>query len=444
LEELERRDVPSGGPLQPYGGPIIPHVQISALFLGQEWQTDSQLNSYGRSLLQYLQFLPQSSYMTQLLGPYGVGLGSLTSTNIYFPNPPSTLKDQQIENVLANGIIPGYIPGPNPDRFYIVFVPPGVNVIMQNGEVAGQNQKALAYHYGFVLGNNQIRYAVIPVDTDANLNAFQTATVAISHELSEGVTDPWHTAWHTQSGDEIGDLAAGFGAFYNGYLVQAEWSNALNGPAIPAGTQLVTWGSPGGGGNSLDVTLTPSGSFTPISSGYGTDAGFQNGLSQTATQLNVSATSVPLGQSVTLTAKVTPPPSGSPSTVTFFDGSTNLGTVAVGSDGTATLTTTNLHQGDNSLTAKYNGDATFGPSTSSAIDVVVTSSPQFPPATPWQLFLDGIFLAIDLSEPGGFSTAMANAGLMHDIKTAQGGLFNPYLDAGFAAVESMLQRNTQS
>jgi hypothetical protein len=347
-------------------------------------------------------------------------------------------------------------PGPNPDRFYIVFVPPGVNVIDPEGAIAGQNQPVAVYHYGFSLGSNQIRYAVIPYDTMGNLSPFQTATAAISHELSEGVTDPWGNAWHTSSGYEIGDLAEGDWAIYNGYVVQAEWSNSLNFPAIPKGAQPIHSGSPSGGGNDLDVTMTPSGSFTPVSSGYGTDTSFGSGLSltSTTTNLSVSSTSVQIGQSVTLTAMVTPSPSGSPSTVTFYDGSTVLGTIPVGSDGTATLTTVNLHEGYNSVTATYNGNASFAPSNSNAIDVFIPSLPQVPsppppqpptpPPTPWQLLLDGVTLAIDLYEGGGFSAVMGNAGLVHDIETAPGGLFNPFLDTGFSAIESMLQKNTHS
>jgi hypothetical protein len=61
-------------------------------------------------------------------------------------------------------------------------------------------------------------------------------------------------------------------------------------------------------------------------------------------------------------------------------------------------------------------------------------TPPPPPASPLQLFLDGITLALDLEGPGGVSAALANASLLLDIETASGGLFNPFLDAGFFAV----------
>lgn len=55
-----------------------------------------------------------------------------------------------------------------------------------------------------------------------------------------------------------------------------------------------------------------------------------------------------------------------------------------------------------------------------------------------QLFFDGYALAIDLSSPGGVSAALADAAFMHDIDTAPGGLFNPFLDAGFMDALSAL------
>jgi subtilase family serine protease len=55
-----------------------------------------------------------------------------------------------------------------------------------------------------------------------------------------------------------------------------------------------------------------------------------------------------------------------------------------------------------------------------------------PPPSPWQLFLDGITVAIDIAGPGGISAVLADAALMQDINAA-GGFYNSYLDAGFFA-----------
>jgi hypothetical protein len=403
LEELECRQLLSGGPLIPHGGPVIQNVEISALFLGQEWQTTPQLNSEAGSLINFLHFLPQSPYMG-LLGQYGVGYGNLTSVNTYLPNPPREITDQSIESALAQGISIGAVPPPNPDRFYIVFAPPGVDVTgVQDGKqitTAGQGQPLGGYHYGFVLGGNEIRYAVIPYETLGNLNPFQAATVVISHELSEGVTDPWGTTWYSSSGQEVGDLAVNDWASYQGYIIQAEWSNYLRAPAIPSGAQPINSGFPSGGGNALDALTTPNNSFNPVSTGWGSGSGFASG---TTTTLAVSPSSVQLGQSVTLTATVAAGGSSAlDGSVTFKDGSTVLGTSAL-NNGTATLSTSNFQPGNNSITATYNGNALFTPSASNAVNVTVTRStpPLLPPPPPSffqaaeTLFIDGIDLVLD-------------------------------------------------
>src|SRR5207244_1706039 len=69
------------------------------------------------------------------------------------------------------------------------------------------------------------------------------------------------------------------------------------------------------------------------------------------------------GQSVALTATVSP--SAATGTVTFKDGSTSLGTGTL-SNGTATLTLSTLATGPHSLTAVYGGDANDAASTSGA------------------------------------------------------------------------------
>jgi hypothetical protein len=81
------------------------------------------------------------------------------------------------------------------------------------------------------------------------------------------------------------------------------------------------------------------------------------------------------GQTVTLTATVTPQyefgkttPTG---TVNFFDGVKNLGSSSLNSAEIATLSTSTLTPGTHSITATYNGDTNFGSSTSPALSQVV-------------------------------------------------------------------------
>jgi YVTN family beta-propeller protein len=88
----------------------------------------------------------------------------------------------------------------------------------------------------------------------------------------------------------------------------------------------------------------------------------------TTTTLSSSPASPQYGDPVTLTATVAP--SGATGTVSFYDGAVYLGQGTL-AGGVATLTTTTLNAGTHTITAIYNGDATYASSTSAPATVVV-------------------------------------------------------------------------
>lgn len=96
-------------------------------------------------------------------------------------------------------------------------------------------------------------------------------------------------------------------------------------------------------------------------------------LTPTTTTLISAPNPSDSGENVTFTATVAGaggPPTG---TVTFFDGATPLGTVAL-TGGTATFNTAALTPGTHSITARYNGNATFAQSTSAPLSQVVVGA----------------------------------------------------------------------
>jgi hypothetical protein len=93
----------------------------------------------------------------------------------------------------------------------------------------------------------------------------------------------------------------------------------------------------------------------------------------TSTKLVVAPPSVSFGQTVTLTATVTPALTGAfkpTGTVSFQDGSTTLAVVTL-NNGTAVFSTSSLKSGAHVLKAHYNGDANFTASTSAGVVEVV-------------------------------------------------------------------------
>ncbi len=89
-------------------------------------------------------------------------------------------------------------------------------------------------------------------------------------------------------------------------------------------------------------------------------------VAATSTTLTTAANPAPF-QETNLTATVSTA-SGTPTgTVTFYDGSTEIGSAPVGAGGKASLYVDTLLPGTHSLTATYGGDAADAPSTSAAL-----------------------------------------------------------------------------
>lgn len=144
-------------------------------------------------------------------------------------------------------------------------------------------------------------------------------------------------------------------------------------PAPTSATALSTFAGAGGNGQwSLWVVDDASGDSGTIANGWCLTV---TSLTPTTTVLTAAPNPSAYGATVTLTATVQaggqPVTSGS---VQFSDGATPLGgPVTVGSDGTATLTTSALGVGVHGLTAAYGGTDTLGASTGS-VDQVVTKA----------------------------------------------------------------------
>ena len=129
------------------------------------------------------------------------------------------------------------------------------------------------------------------------------------------------------------------------------------------------------------VVVAPGTGSQLIAASYTGDINYKASVSgtikQTATRgtptVNVAASAnpAPFGSSVTLTATVTGsglPPTG---TVTFYNGSAQLGTGQLNSSGVASFATSALPVGSDSITASYGGDANYIVTSSAPLVVTV-------------------------------------------------------------------------
>jgi Zn-dependent alcohol dehydrogenase len=162
-------------------------------------------------------------------------------------------------------------------------------------------------------------------------------------------------------------------------------ASVTSGAGTPAGTVTFKDGPAtlgiatlsGAGVASFPTSLLAAGSHS-ITAVYNGNANFATSTSAALTQtVNQSATTVSLaatkdtstrGQTVTFTVTVNSTTSGTPTgTVTFFDGTTNLGAASINGAGQAMITLTNITVGKHEITVSYSGDGNFPPNSSLAV-----------------------------------------------------------------------------
>ncbi|MES2933470.1 MAG: Ig-like domain repeat protein [Pseudomonadota bacterium] len=142
----------------------------------------------------------------------------------------------------------------------------------------------------------------------------------------------------------------------------------------------------------------------------------------TSTVIGSSINPSSFGQSTTLTATigVIAPGTGTPTgTVTFKDGVTTLGSSAVVSGTTATLSVGSLSAGSHSITAVYNGDASFTTSTSLPLSQVVsktaTTTGLVSSANPSQVAASVTFTATVAAVAPGAGLATGNVNFLDGV-----------------------------
>ncbi len=285
-----------------------------------------------------------------------------------------------------------------------------------------------------------------------NTTSTATGTFAPSDSIPVTVTvkaEPSTTIATAQtfslSGGQLSLAPVGAGTGYGNLIYLSATVAGDSGSGIPTGA--VTFADAGGDPtipgnpyalNSAGTAVTAQGFFTlpagqySVTANYGSDPSFNASSAAplafsitqaaTSTATSSSASSVAVGGSVTLTANITTGTATVPSfgaaptgTVSFFANGTLVGTAqpVIGTAGTgnfttgivgvpfnssfatASLTTTALPTGSDTITAKYTGDANYATSTSSGITVNVQADFTLPNAG---------FGTVNVATPGGMGT----------------------------------------
>jgi sugar lactone lactonase YvrE len=196
---------------------------------------------------------------------------------------------------------------------------------------------------------------------------------------------------------------AGTVSFYSG-------TTLLGATAVNSGVAAFITSSLPAGGLSMTAVYSGNAGFAASTSTALTEVVTAPAATATTTTLTASPNPLFDGQSATLTATVTPAPTGTPAgIVTFYSGTTSLGTGMLNASGVATLTLSSLVVGADSITAAYPGNSGFAASTSSAVGETVTTAYTITAPTTPIMAAPGATVTVNITVPplgGAFNSVV--------------------------------------
>jgi hypothetical protein len=315
------------------------------------------------------------AYQRSLSGTVGITALPVPTTLTLTANPTATAYGQQV--VLAASIAPNlaqnhYASGTvtftnGSTTIGIGTIANGVATLNISNLTVGTDNLTAAYSgdVNFVASTGTATEIVTGTPTTTSLAAAPNPAF-----LSQTVT---LTATVSSAGSGSSATPAGTSTFYDG-------STMLGTATLTAGTVA---GSASATFATSTLTLgTHSLSAVYVNNGpyYGSTGSGSEVITTapTSTSLRASPNPAGLGQTVTLTTTVsgTGAPTSPAGSVTFYDGSTPLGTATLNASGSAAFTTSTLALGKHSLTAVYAANGPYSGSTS-AIASETIDAPDF-------------------------------------------------------------------
>ncbi len=209
-----------------------------------------------------------------------------------------------------------------------------------------------------VNGDTNYAAATSPAVTD-NVAA---ATTTIALTSSQGTIGVGSSVTFTATVSTPGSgTIAGTVTFYDG--TTALGTAPVNNGAATASTATLAVGT-----HAITATFTPA-TGSPLTAAISAAVSETVTAAASSVTLTSSANPAIVGQAVTLVATVPASVPGTAPTgkVTFYDGTTSIGTAQLNGSGVASLPTSTLTGGSHNITAVYAGDVVYGTSTSGVV-----------------------------------------------------------------------------
>ncbi len=331
----------------------------------------SSLSVGGHSLL--ASYSGDGTFSASVSSPVSETVSKSASSIVLVSSPNPSVFGQPVTLTVT---VTGASPGAGTPSGTVTFVDGsstiGTTSLDQNGKATftvgtlsvGSHTLGAAY-----AGNSNFNPSAVsgPSDVTQVVNQSNTAT-ALSSSPNPSVFGQPITLTSTVTPAGGGGIPSGTVTFQDGSMVLGAIPLDSNGSAVLSLSTLAV--------GSHSITASYSGSAGYLASRSATTAQV---VSKNSVSIGFSSTPNPstVGQPVVFSVKVVPnSPGGAQGTslptgtITFNDGSSVLGSVALDSSGMATFTTTILSAGSHTITATFGGDANFSEGSSSQTQVI--------------------------------------------------------------------------
>jgi hypothetical protein len=201
------------------GGPVLHAARIHLLYWGSAWTATTASSPTPDQITAAVRWIVTGPYLTGLAQYRGIRPPVLRgSTVVTTSDPHDGFGNEDVSDFLDAQLDAGVVPGPDPDNqtLYVVVIPVGVS--------AGGDEFVGTHHYYKRNGQR------IPFAWTADSGSLAGATLILSHELVEALTDPHGSAILGVPGTcrqggwcEIADICPGT-AVVNGVAVDPYWS----------------------------------------------------------------------------------------------------------------------------------------------------------------------------------------------------------------------------